>query len=222
MLFDVLGTLVTLEPSLEIRITDGLRSLGLRPTLDIGETLRTLTLWPVETPDPAEGFSRWTRYVRALLRLITGCPDGDPVVAAIVNGILDPQQYRPLPHALEALEELMACGLRVGLVTNADPWIRKVPALVELAPRLSAFVVSTEIGRRKPDPVIFQIALDESGVQPTHAWFVGDSLETDVRGATGAGMTGIMVRTIGSCRDIDVPCVPNLKALLPALESLPQ
>jgi len=57
-----------------------------------------------------------------------------------------------------------------------------------LAERLDVAVFSSEVGRRKPDPLIFRTALDRLGVEPGNALFVGDSLEADIAGAAGFGM----------------------------------
>ena len=44
---------------------------------------------------------------------------------------------------------------------------------------------------RKPEAGIFRLALDELGVEPHDAMFVGDRLETDVQGAANLGMTTV-------------------------------
>ncbi|MGH3131135.1 MAG: HAD family hydrolase, partial [Gaiellaceae bacterium] len=92
-------------------------------------------------------------------------------------------------HAL--LESLRARGLRLGLVSNAfDPgWLlRRDLELMGLAERLDVAVFSSEVGKRKPHPLIFERALEALGVAPEHALFVGDRLYEDVRGAGELGM----------------------------------
>jgi putative hydrolase of the HAD superfamily len=44
------------------------------------------------------------------------------------------------------------------------------------------------VGRRKPDPEIFQRALDALGVAPQEALFVGDTLASDIAGAAALGL----------------------------------
>ena len=39
-------------------------------------------------------------------------------------------------------------------------------------------VISGEVGVKKPDPAIFRIALDQTGLQPQDVAFVGDSERT--------------------------------------------
>jgi putative hydrolase of the HAD superfamily len=93
-------------------------------------------------------------------------------------------------HAL--LEALRGRGFRLGLVSNAfDPgWLlhRDIEQL-GVAERLDFAVFSSEIGKRKPHPAIFERALEEIGVAADEALFVGDRLYEDVRGAGELGMT---------------------------------
>jgi putative hydrolase of the HAD superfamily len=92
-------------------------------------------------------------------------------------------------HAL--LEALRERGLKLGLVSNAfDPgWLlHRDLEQMGLAERLDFSVFSSEVGKRKPHPVIFERALDELDVRPEDAVFVGDRLYEDVRGASELGM----------------------------------
>jgi putative hydrolase of the HAD superfamily len=93
-------------------------------------------------------------------------------------------------HAL--LEALRGRGLRLALVSNAfDPgWLlqRDIEQL-GVSERLDFAVFSSEIGKRKPHPAIFERALDALGVAAEEALFVGDRLYEDVRGAGELGMT---------------------------------
>jgi putative hydrolase of the HAD superfamily len=95
-------------------------------------------------------------------------------------------------HAL--LDTLRGRGLKVGLVSNAfDPgWLlHRDLAEMGLEERLDFSVFSSEIGKRKPHPAIFERALDALGVAPEAAVFVGDRLYEDVRGAGELGMTTV-------------------------------
>lgn len=97
-------------------------------------------------------------------------------------------------------------GVPLGLVTNgaSDVQREKLRAL-GIEDRFSVVVVSGEVGRRKPDPAIFEKALDALGVEPSAAWHVGDNLVTDVGGARGSGLTGIWLNRRGHARDPQGP-----------------
>jgi putative hydrolase of the HAD superfamily len=89
------------------------------------------------------------------------------------------------------LEALRGRGLKLALVSNtASPQWLLQPILERqgLAARVDAIVLSSEVGKRKPHPAIFERALTELGVDPSQALFVGDRLEADILGASRVGM----------------------------------
>jgi putative hydrolase of the HAD superfamily len=95
-------------------------------------------------------------------------------------------------HAL--LESLRGDGLKLGLVSNAfDPgWLlRRDLEQMGIAERIDVAVFSSEVGKRKPHPEIFETALAALEVAPERALFVGDRLYEDVRGAGELGMTTV-------------------------------
>jgi putative hydrolase of the HAD superfamily len=92
------------------------------------------------------------------------------------------------------LEALRNRGLRTGLVSNAtDPgWLLRIDLERQgLAPYLDAVAFSSEIGKRKPHPAVYEAVLSELGVAPEHALFVGDRLLEDIRGPAELGMTTV-------------------------------
>jgi putative hydrolase of the HAD superfamily len=92
-------------------------------------------------------------------------------------------------HAL--LEALRARGLRLALVSNtASPQWLLQPVLERqgLVDRVDAIVLSSEVGKRKPHPAIFEHALRELGVDAGEALHVGDRLDADVLGASRVGI----------------------------------
>jgi putative hydrolase of the HAD superfamily len=95
-------------------------------------------------------------------------------------------------HAL--LDSLRERGLLTGLVSNAfDPgWLlHQDLADMGLAERLDAAVFSSEVGKRKPHPAVFEAALSRLEVEPSEALFVGDRRYEDMRGAKDLGMTTV-------------------------------
>jgi putative hydrolase of the HAD superfamily len=95
-------------------------------------------------------------------------------------------------HAL--LDALRERGLKTGLVSNAfDPprLLHRDLEQMGLGDRLDAAVFSSETGRRKPDPSIFETTLRRLDVEPGRAIFVGDRRYEDMRGAKEVGMTTV-------------------------------
>lgn len=95
-------------------------------------------------------------------------------------------------HAL--LESLRNRGLKLGLVSNAfdPPWLlHRDLEDAGIAARIDFAVFSSEVGKRKPHPAIFERALDVLGVAPRETVFVGDRLYEDVGGAGKLGMVTV-------------------------------
>jgi putative hydrolase of the HAD superfamily len=136
------------------------------------------------------------------------------------------------PGALETLVALRELGMRTGLVSNAGfttaPTLRALLRHHGLLPHLEGLVFSDEMGRAKPAAAMFESALDQVGVAPEEAAFVGDSPHNDVYGARSAGLYAIQVSRLnaGQTGYTERPdAVPHarieaLGELLPALRGL--
>jgi len=115
-------------------------------------------------------------------------------------------------HAL--LEALRHRGLGLALVSNtASPeWLlRPVLERQGLVERVDAIVLSSEVGKRKPHPAIFERALTELGVEPAEALLVGDRLDTDVVGAAALGIPTVQALWFRA-DDVDVDVEPDYQA----------
>ena len=103
----------------------------------------------------------------------------------------------PTPYIEELLAYLTARGIRTGVVSNIGFSGETLAArLVQALPghKFEFIIASSDYGVRKPDPLIFKLALakanvpDEAMLQPADIWFCGDSPRCDVGGAHAAGM----------------------------------
>lgn len=83
---------------------------------------------------------------------------------------------------------------------------------------VDVLVVSEEAGVAKPDPAMFQIALDRAGVTAGEVVMVGDSWANDVEGARAAGIRAIWFDRAG--RQPPDPSVPVLRSLEPVAQVL--
>lgn len=101
------------------------------------------------------------------------------------------------PDMRAIVEGLKADGYRIGLVSNVSLFHTLMWADMErlgLDKLLDGAVFSSEFGRRKPDPGIFQEGLKRIGADAKETVFVGDRLYDDVSGAQAVGMRGVQTR----------------------------
>jgi len=66
-----------------------------------------------------------------------------------------------------------------------------------LTPYLTHTLISEEVGINKPQPGIFQIALERNGITAEEAVMIGDSYSSDIAGAKAAGIDQIWITNEG-------------------------
>ena len=99
------------------------------------------------------------------------------------------------PRLKETIEAIRAMGMRQGVVSNIIS-TSLVPHMLNeygIAQYMECAVMSSTVGIRKPDPRIFEIAMNEMGVQASETCYVGDTISRDVCGARNAHL-GLVIR----------------------------
>jgi putative hydrolase of the HAD superfamily len=97
------------------------------------------------------------------------------------------------PGAAEALALAREAGLRTAVISNSNGTVAAILDRLGLGPHLDFVIDSSEVGVEKPDPRIFQIALERAGLRPHEAAYVGDLYSIDVVGARAAGLSAILM-----------------------------
>ncbi|MYS22649.1 Haloacid dehalogenase superfamily, subfamily IA, variant 2 with 3rd motif like haloacid dehalogenase/haloacid dehalogenase superfamily, subfamily IA, variant 3 with third motif having DD or ED/haloacid dehalogenase superfamily, subfamily IA, variant 1 with third motif having Dx(3-4)D or Dx(3-4)E [Streptomyces sp. DvalAA-14] len=91
-----------------------------------------------------------------------------------------PAAWRPYPDTGPTLRELRRRGVPVAVVSNIGWDLRPVFRAHGLDPLVDTYLLSYELGVRKPDPAIFTAACERLGLAPADVLMVGDD-----RGADG-------------------------------------
>ena len=109
---------------------------------------------------------------------------------------------RPLPGARELLQALDAMGLRWAIATSSRP--EQVGKSIESLnlPRPPTIIDGSRVEHAKPAPDLLLFAARELGIEPSHAWYVGDSI-WDMQAARAAGMPAIGVAS-GSATAVEL------------------
>ncbi|WP_051299641.1 HAD family hydrolase [Arthrobacter castelli] len=116
-------------------------------------------------------------------------------------------RYRLEPAVSEALTDARMLGFRLCVVSNGDAqrqWA-KIEAM-NLESLVHACVVSGEIGVRKPDRSIFEIAAQKAGCALIDkVWVIGDDPVADIGGAAQIGAKGFWVNRNGTDWPSELP-----------------
>lgn len=121
---------------------------------------------------------------------------------------LVPDGVRP---ALSALRDR---GLTLVVVSNANGTLRRHMDRIGLASHVDIVIDSQDEGVEKPDPRLFQIALERAGARPESTIHVGDLYQVDVVGARAAGLRGVLLDETGLHSDADCDRVGSLAELV--------
>ena len=112
---------------------------------------------------------------------------------------LDPEVH-PVLHTLHGSKKL-------ALVTNFDhpPHVHSVLSKRSLTPYFDSVVISAEVRVKKPDPRIFDTALEQTDIKPEEVIYVGDT-DDDTQAARAAGMVPVLIQrdTKGNALDFSV------------------
>ena len=93
------------------------------------------------------------------------------------------------PMTRDVVVELFRRGYRLGIVSNTTSSM-EVPALLKelgISGCFETVILSTVVGKRKPDPGILLDAAARMGVKPECCTYIGDRPERDVAASCGAG-----------------------------------
>jgi putative hydrolase of the HAD superfamily len=154
---------------------------------------------------------RWRKIVMGVLEEV---PDPERAFEELWDHFSHSGSWRIYPDVEPALGGLADLGISVCIGSNFDSRLRGVvQGIPELDLYVDALVISSEVGYRKPHPQFFRAACSHLGLPEHQVLCVGDDSENDVRGAIGAGLSGILIDRAGN-RPADLLHVPVLTALV--------
>jgi len=228
-LLDAGNTLVF--PRIEVVIAD-LKEHGHAATLEDFYAAERLAkqkldewLWPMiragTVPEQID-YYYWTEYLREFTRRL-GVPEEGrgELTRLLVEDFQNIQLWsRVMPETPAFLEWMLAQDYLLGVVSNSIGTLEGQLVSLGLARYFKAILDSAIVGIQKPHTGIFTLALQRLGVESSEAVFVGDTYATDIGGAQLAGITGVLIDTVGAYPDATCPRISSLPELRSVLESL--
>ena len=127
------------------------------------------------------------------------------VLDAIVTDFLEEMKWHVERN--RSLLELLKERYELGIVSNFYGNLHRVCEDLGIQGLFQCLIDSSCIGVVKPDPRIFQAALDHMSIRPHEAVFVGDNPGRDMEGAKGLGMPHIWLA--GEDVGRRPPCCPG-------------
>ena len=139
----------------------------------------------------------WQALVPMFVRVYVGiglAPARAQALAARVRSCyLDFASFVLYEDTLPALRALTDLGWAHVILSNHVPELPTIVAHLGLSPHVDRVMTSARIGYEKPNPLIFERAVQEIG-QVDALWMIGDNYQADVLGAQAMGLKSILVR----------------------------
>ncbi|MDD5190831.1 MAG: HAD-IA family hydrolase [Dehalococcoidales bacterium] len=190
VIFDLFGTLVKIYSRQEYK--DGLAKMAAALDIPFSDFQR---LW-LET-DHLRGtgkISTLELIVKEICPRLGAAPRSEQVQAACQvrnNYVLF--QLIPREDALPTLKSLKSGGHKLGLLSNCSTEVPTLWGHTPFAGIFDAPVFSSAVGFRKPDPRIYEIALERLKVMARECLFVADGDGGELAAAQSMGMTSVIL-----------------------------
>ncbi len=162
-----------------------------------------------------------TAVRRTSLQILLQAFGYDPALAVEAMAVFMAYRHRvePFPEVIPILRAL-AEDYRLVSVTNGNADIDRTP----LQGLFHWSLTAAEVGAARPDPALFQAALDWAGLEPDQALHLGDHPLLDIEAARAFGMRALWVNRGGQPwpADLEPPLaeIADLQALPLWLEEL--
>ncbi len=137
----------------------------------------------------------------AMFKNTLNAVQADPALAESMANVFEDYMLkttRPSPGAEHVLDTLRSAGVRVAIITNGFQAMqtRKI-AHHGFRDRVDHVIISETVGAHKPDPRIFEYALEKTGGVAEESVHIGDHLANDIAGAIGAGLRAALYDPLG-------------------------
>lgn len=209
--FDGAGTLIHLPRSVGFHYALVGRRVGL--TLDAAALdVAFVTCWKraparsaIEGPREDDDKGWWRELVNQVIDRVapqTKALDRDAFFEAAYSHFAEAGVWELYPEVIEVLEALRP-RFDLAVISNFDGRLRMILEQLGVSKYFSHVFLSSELGADKPDPLIYQRALNLIRLAPNETLHVGDDPVRDWQGASTAGLSVFRLeRSRTSLRDL--------------------
>jgi len=117
-----------------------------------------------------------------------------------------------MPYADELISYLNKNGIRSGIISNISfSGTTLAKRINRLLPhnKFEFIMASSEYVYRKPNKILFELALKKASLKPDEVWFCGDNTDADIMGSSRAGIFPVWYESSLECyylnRSSDTP-----------------
>lgn len=101
------------------------------------------------------------------------------------------------PETVNVLANLKGNGFQLGLISNSSTAYKKPFFRLGLKRHFDEVIFSCDVGLTKPDKRIYEIMIQNLGIDPERILMTGDTIHSDVDGPRSAGMRSVHLNREG-------------------------
>ena len=146
-------------------------------------------LWTT-SPERSERF--WGSVYDLMIEALE-LPSANGLRATMYAEFTDLSNYALFDDVPSALAHLRSQGVILGIVSNFEPWLEDLLGSLGVRDAFPVRVISGREGIEKPDPRIYELAMQRAGVTPAESAYVGDNPEFDVDPPAALGMFPVLI-----------------------------
>ena len=180
--------------------------------------LPTLTKQRALSLEKESGKSFWDDFYAEGFRRLGIAGDVSAATTEIRERFMRGEFETVFDDTLPALDALAARGVPMGIVSNFSPNLEDVLRQQGIHDYFQFFIVSAIAGVEKPNPKIFDLAVDAAQRPREEIVYIGDSIFHDMEGARGADIAGILIDRENLYRDYTGARLQDLNDLIRLLE----
>jgi len=229
-MFDMYGTLAGFDPPRDQIQHRAALKFGIdinRDRIDTGYHLadefmaKQNSTKPLRTMNGNEQWAFFSRYEQLILQ--GSGHEVDLSLAGEIWAEIRKQEYRItlFSDVLDGLRRLRRSGLTVGVVSNMNSTGDSLCEEMGLIQEIDFVVTSGETGYEKPAPRIFEVAIEKAGMDASQIVFVGDQIESDIKGADNVGLNPILIdRFNGHPTYVDHPRATDMDSTIAIIDNM--
>lgn len=193
VIFDLFGTLVEMCPWTESEniLRQMAREISIPPS-------DFINLWHLTFDDRMKGV--FQSYQDCIRHICQQCgaqvPENQIEIAASIRFAMTKREISSIREgAIEVLSSLKSTGYKTGLISDCSSPIPVIWPDTPFAPLIDVTIFSCSVKLKKPDPRIFQMAVDQLNVRPQDCLYIADGIDQELANASKLGMNAFMICT---------------------------
>lgn len=207
--FDVGSTLLEASPDIDFMFCRVARNLGYQITQgEVSMHLEAVNQFYEEEYlkdgdfwcSPVGSVEIFLEMYRYLAHLCGLEESAEELAHAVNEQYHHPESWAVYDDVIPSLRALKQEHIKLGVISNWAADLTDLLRDLRLLPYFDVVIASAEVGYRKPDPIIFDLACEALESAPEEVLHVGDRVDADGYGAQSAGIKPLIIKRNVSSR----------------------